>query len=67
MADVIDQAQAYEERERAAAIQRRVAAVPHSEDVIDCRECGDEIPEARRRAVPGCRTCAPCQAEMEIG
>ena len=26
-----------------------------------CSECGDEIPEGRRRALPGVRTCIPCQ------
>lgn len=30
-----------------------------------CEECGAEIPEARRNAVPGCRLCAPCQEERE--
>ncbi len=27
-----------------------------------CAECGEGIPEARRRAVPGVRTCIGCQA-----
>jgi phage/conjugal plasmid C-4 type zinc finger TraR family protein len=27
-----------------------------------CVECGEEIPEARRRAVPGVRTCIGCQS-----
>ncbi|WP_435637100.1 TraR/DksA C4-type zinc finger protein [Carnimonas bestiolae] len=51
--------------------QRLVAAsssVPtHSEtsaDVIECEECGDELPLARRRAIPGCRLCTECQ-ELE--
>ncbi|MBP3439033.1 MAG: DksA/TraR family C4-type zinc finger protein [Sutterella sp.] len=26
-----------------------------------CEECGEEIPEARRRAVPGVRLCISCQ------
>lgn len=30
-----------------------------------CVECGDEIPEARRRAVPGVRTCVACQSERD--
>ena len=28
----------------------------------NCVECGDEIPEARRRALPGVRTCITCQS-----
>ncbi|HWT50852.1 MAG TPA: TraR/DksA C4-type zinc finger protein [Caulobacter sp.] len=27
-----------------------------------CRLCGEDIPEGRRRALPGCRTCIACQA-----
>lgn len=27
-----------------------------------CVECGEEIPQARRRAVPGARTCVACQS-----
>ena len=27
----------------------------------DCAECGEPIPEARRRAVPGVTLCTPCQ------
>jgi phage/conjugal plasmid C-4 type zinc finger TraR family protein len=27
-----------------------------------CVECGEEIPEARRRAMPGARTCVACQS-----
>lgn len=26
-----------------------------------CEECGDAIPEARRRAIPGVRLCVACQ------
>ncbi|KLN62265.1 hypothetical protein WH96_01710 [Kiloniella spongiae] len=27
-----------------------------------CVECGDEIPKARRHALPGIRTCIECQS-----
>ncbi|MEO7470245.1 MAG: DksA/TraR family C4-type zinc finger protein [Sphingobium limneticum] len=27
-----------------------------------CEECGEEIPAARRKALPGARTCVPCQS-----
>lgn len=27
-----------------------------------CVECGEEIPGGRRRALPGARTCVPCQS-----
>ena len=32
----------------------------------ECDSCGDEIPEARRQAVPGCRFCVSCQGLMEV-
>ena len=31
----------------------------------DCEECGEPIPEARRRAVPGVRLCVACQAARD--
>lgn len=30
-----------------------------------CQRCGDEIPLARRVAVPGCLYCVACQARSE--
>ena len=30
-----------------------------------CEECGDEIPEARRKLVPGVQMCVYCQERME--
>ncbi len=41
------------------------ASLPTGEGVTHCLECGDEIPEARRRALPGARTCVLCQAARD--
>lgn len=30
-----------------------------------CVECGEEIPDGRRRALPGARTCVGCQAGLD--
>jgi phage/conjugal plasmid C-4 type zinc finger TraR family protein len=30
-----------------------------------CEDCGAEIPEARRKAVPGVQLCVDCQGEIE--
>ena len=30
-----------------------------------CRNCGEPIPAARRRALPGARTCVACQSERD--
>ena len=38
------------------------ARLPAGEGATHCIECGDEIPPARRAALPGARTCVPCQS-----
>jgi phage/conjugal plasmid C-4 type zinc finger TraR family protein len=38
------------------------ARMPAGEGTTHCVECGEEIPEARRRALPGVSTCVPCQS-----
>lgn len=40
-------------------INRNAASATH------CEECGEDIPEARRIAVPGCQMCAECQGITE--
>jgi len=48
-----------------AGVRRKLqeqAAKPSAEE---CEECGDEIPEARRKAVPGCQLCVFCQEKLE--
>lgn len=32
------------------------------ESARQCRDCGDEIPEGRRQALPGIQTCVDCAA-----
>lgn len=41
------------------------ARIPAGSGATHCEECGDPIPEGRRRALPGVRTCVPCQAEID--
>jgi phage/conjugal plasmid C-4 type zinc finger TraR family protein len=48
-----------------AGVRRKLleqAAKPSAEE---CEECGDEIPLARRQAVPGCQLCVFCQEKLE--
>jgi phage/conjugal plasmid C-4 type zinc finger TraR family protein len=47
------------------AVSSARARLPSGEAAQECEECGDEIPEARRRALPGARTCVPCQSERD--
>lgn len=35
------------------------------ESLVHCESCGDEIPGARRDAVPGVRLCVVCQEEED--
>ncbi|EPT4464625.1 TraR/DksA family transcriptional regulator [Klebsiella aerogenes] len=65
MADIIDTAAEIEELQRNAAlsahrINRNAVSAEH------CTECGEDIPAPRRAAVPGCQTCAECQADLEL-
>ena len=41
------------------------ARMPAGEGSAHCIECGDEIPEARRRALPGATTCVGCQSNRD--
>lgn len=38
------------------------AHMPVGEGTRDCVECGEPIPDARRRALPSARTCIDCQS-----
>lgn len=38
------------------------ARLPTGDGTQDCVECGEPIPEARRRALPGAHTCVDCQS-----
>ena len=43
-------------------IARARANLPKGSGLIYCEECADEIPPARRKALPGVRLCVFCQA-----
>ena len=38
---------------------------PVGESLTHCADCEEEIPEARRRAVPGVKLCIDCMAERD--
>ncbi|WP_459677170.1 TraR/DksA C4-type zinc finger protein [Acidisoma sp. 7E03] len=63
--DEADQAQRAEELYRASALHRAVRPVQSAAAALTCRNCGEDIPEARRQAVPGARLCVECQAAAE--
>jgi phage/conjugal plasmid C-4 type zinc finger TraR family protein len=43
------------------AIRRAQSRMPHGPGSTHCAECGAEIPQARRDALPGARLCISCQ------
>ncbi len=47
------------------AVMSARARMLKGEGETHCVECGDAIPEARRRAVPGVRTCIACQSALD--
>jgi phage/conjugal plasmid C-4 type zinc finger TraR family protein len=69
MADEFDMASRLEAMHTAAAIAAagtRPGRGPlWSDGVPCCRQCGETIPLARVRALPGCERCVRCQAELE--
>ena len=48
-----------------SAVQLAKSRLSDGESLTHCVECGSEIPEARRRAMPGVRYCIRCQSEYE--
>ncbi len=48
-----------------SAVQLAKSRLPDGESSTRCEECEVEIPEARRRALPGVRYCLRCQSERE--
>jgi phage/conjugal plasmid C-4 type zinc finger TraR family protein len=47
------------------AVERARSQLPKGESLTHCEECGDAIPEARRKAVPGVRLCIDCQRQRD--
>lgn len=47
------------------AVARARGEIPRGESLTECEECGDPIPEARRKAIPGVRLCIACQQEKD--
>ena len=47
------------------AVAQARQQMPKGESLSECMECGEPIPEARRKAIPGVRLCVPCQQAYE--
>lgn len=42
-------------------VERAKSRLPQGPSLTHCAECGAEIPEPRRAAIPGVRLCVACQ------
>ena len=49
----------------AEAVKLARSRISDGESLVDCEDCGDTIPEARREAVPGVRRCVACQESFD--
>jgi phage/conjugal plasmid C-4 type zinc finger TraR family protein len=49
----------------ADAVSGARARLPSGESAEYCEECGEDIPERRRLALPGTRTCVHCQSARD--
>lgn len=47
------------------AVSLARSRLPKGESLAECQNCGEDIPLARQRAVPGVRLCIDCQSELE--
>jgi len=61
MADEVDIANDYTERGLDNAINKIKNANYQGESKTECVECGEPIPEARRKLLPGVECCVYCQ------
>jgi len=48
------------------AIERARSQLPQGPGLTHCEQCDVEIPEARRKAVPGVRLCVSCQEAHDL-
>ncbi len=47
------------------AILRARARTPRGASAEECDDCSEPIPQRRRAALPGVRTCVACQSERD--
>ncbi|RKR53689.1 TraR/DksA family transcriptional regulator [Yokenella regensburgei] len=66
-ADWVDEAQEVTPLMVDSQIERiRSSLISPTISPAECERCGHEIPEARRRVVPGVRLCVECQTIAEF-
>ena len=68
--DVFDRATEIEEAQREDALRAQarragLAGKTVADSAATCRICETPIPDARRHALPGVKTCIDCQTDLE--
>jgi phage/conjugal plasmid C-4 type zinc finger TraR family protein len=48
-----------------ADVRKRLAQQAKEPSAEECVECGEDIPEARRKIIPGVQLCVYCQQKQE--
>ena len=48
-----------------ANVRRQLEKQAQQESATECEDCGEEIPEARRKAIPGVQLCVFCKERQE--
>lgn len=66
MPDEMDYIQELALQLNATALEEQLRHRPTGTSLKECCVCGGDIPEARRKAMPGCIKCITCQEEFEI-
>lgn len=64
--DDIDQANIEIERETKRALDK-IKTTQQDSGISDCVDCGEEIGEARKKAVPSAVRCFDCQSLADCG
>lgn len=65
MVDEADISSEVEEIARRASLEAMMRKATTAESLTECEECGEIIPEARRKAVAGCKRCIDCARKAE--
>ncbi len=47
------------------AVELARSRLPKGESLLHCEQCDAEIPQARRKAIPGVRLCVQCQSNLD--
>ncbi|MDK2357450.1 TraR/DksA C4-type zinc finger protein [Enterobacter cloacae subsp. dissolvens] len=65
-ADLVDEAQTVAQLFVDCQVSQIRRAVAVTVQTLKCEECDNDIPAARRKAVPGARLCVGCQEVAEL-